>query len=298
MRAEERIAELEFLAAYLSHGRLTHTIERNVLLVESFAAKKSAKPDDFVRLYDNLVHNASDILALPGVSDDAQVANQAEAQLSLFRAHRCFHLARCYLAAGMHGAASQLFERATFYATPLSASETLAAEAARIVQEAAGLRVRARAQLYLREAGAAAQLASLNMHHGTGARRKRTLCENLDEFASFVNDPAALRPHRGGARPHSRLCRASRCCSTLPWTASLSRTMNRQRIRLTVLRRRKQKRAQKMCPRKHLRVRSVHVSGAGGLVRARFCNVVRCDVAVDTGWEDLGGRCLRSWYGA
>ncbi len=177
-RAEERIAELEMLAAYLSYGRLTHTVDRNKLLVEAALKTKRAKPDDLVRLYDNLVHNLTDIAELRGVSDDAEKAMRVDAQRSLFRAHRCFHLARCYLVAGMHSAAEQLFERASHHAKSLSGGGEFAQEASKLMRDAEGLRVRARAQIFLREAKLAREM-SIPID-------KRCMCDNLDEFVSYA----------------------------------------------------------------------------------------------------------------
>lgn len=184
-RAEERINELELLAAYLAHGRLTHTIERNKLLVAAHARRRGARPDDLARLYDTLVHNATDMLALRGVADDASAAARADAQRALFRAHYCLHLARCYVSADMHGAAELLFERAAVHASPLTRGEH-AEDAASLLRDAAGMRVRARAQLFLRDARIAERFDKLDI----GA--KRSMCDSK-EFVSFAKQKGVRR---------------------------------------------------------------------------------------------------------
>lgn len=174
--AEKRIEELDALAAYLAYGRLTNTVERNKLLVEAAKARRGVKPDDFVRLYDTLVHNVTDIAALHGVADDAEKTLKAQSQRALFQAYRCFHLARCYLVSDMHQAAERLFDRAIEHASPLSKG-THAAEAESVLKEAAGLRVRARAQLFLRETRAARMVDTV---------KGGIMGENLTEFVSYA----------------------------------------------------------------------------------------------------------------
>lgn len=186
-RAEDRIAELEYIVAYLTYGRLTHTVERNVLLVASFRSKKNAKPEDFVRLYDNLIQNMSDILALQGVDEDAVVSNDAEAKRTLYRAYRCFHLARCYLFAGMQGEAALLFDRVSTHANAIAGKYSEEAQA--IVREGAGLKFRARAQAYLNEAQVARKLGSLSVDAGATGRRRTFMTDNLDSFESYARDP-------------------------------------------------------------------------------------------------------------
>lgn len=192
VRAEARIEELELLAAYLTYGRLTYTMERNKLLVVAFCRKRNTRPDDLARLYDNLVQNANDVLALRGVADDAQVASKAEAQRNLYRAYYCVQLARCYVAADMHAAAERLFERAVARAQSLLHYPELKLEATQVMRDAAGLRVRARAQLYLREARVAQQMGELSVD-AAAPHGKRAMCDNLDEFVSYAKHAGTLR---------------------------------------------------------------------------------------------------------
>lgn len=68
-KTESQIANLQFLYTYISHIRLTKTIERNLLMAESMKtnlpsrlqergdvdnsqSKKITKPEDLVRIYD------------------------------------------------------------------------------------------------------------------------------------------------------------------------------------------------------------------------------------------------------
>lgn len=180
--AEARVRELELLVAYLSYGRLMRTAERNLLLIESFKAKRNAKPEDFVRLYDNLISNMSDILGLAGVDTDAEISNEAESRCKVFRAYRCFHLAQCYLAVELQNEAAALFDRVSVHASALTGK--YADEAAKIVAESTGMKCRAKAQAFLK-AHEGHHAIGMENGHRVGAQKKR-LVDNLDTFESFA----------------------------------------------------------------------------------------------------------------
>lgn len=191
--ADDRIRELQLLVAYLTYNRLQHTVARNLLLVESFRNKRGAKPDDFVRLYDNLISNLTDILALPGVDNDAETSNKAESRRKLFKAYRCFHLAQSYLAAQLQVEAASLFDRVAVHAKSLTGKD--AAEADKIVAESTGMKCRAKAQAFLKEQQLAGRIdrLSLSKHH-TPFVKKEHILDNLDSYQSFTgkDDPSRV----------------------------------------------------------------------------------------------------------
>lgn len=182
---DDRIKELEYLVAYISYNRLQHTVSRNLLLVSSFKNKRSSKPDDFVRLYDNLISNITDVLALKGVDEDAAVSNEAESRKKLFHAYRCFHLAQCYQAAQMQSEAAALFDRVSFHASTLRGE--YGTEAAKIVSESVGMKARARAEAFLKEHELANGLDNLTLTNGGVAdAKKQRMIDHLDSFESFA----------------------------------------------------------------------------------------------------------------
>lgn len=173
--ADARVRELELIAAYVSHAKLSRIIDRNLLLVESLRSKGS-KPDDFVRMYDNLIANAQDMLALKGVDEDAQLSAQLAARKTLFAALRCFHLAQCYQAAALPAEAAALFDRVAVHAATIPPASPYAADAARVVRESAGMKCRARAQAYLDDEEQSAD-----------PEPPRSLVDHLYDFASFAD---------------------------------------------------------------------------------------------------------------
>lgn len=161
--SDTRVEELELIVAYLTYSRLLHTIDRNLIVVDSLRAK--AKPDDYVRMYDNLISNVSDMLALKGVDADAALVNEVTARKRLFQACRCFHLAQCYQAAQLPAEAAALFDRVAVHARAVT-SGRYATEAKRVVHESRGMKCRARAQAFLDELSVTSRLSGMHLHNG------------------------------------------------------------------------------------------------------------------------------------
>ncbi|CAN8071893.1 unnamed protein product [Agarophyton chilense] len=185
--ADDRITELEYLIAYLTFNRLQHTISRNLLLVESYKSKRASKPEDFVRLFDNIIANMTDILALKGVDNDAQVANDAEGRLTLFRSHRCYHLAQCYLAGHMQSEAAALFDRVATHAKTLTGK--YAEEAEKVVNESKGLKCRAVAEAFIKEHELTSNVRDMKLSENCTYLGTKRMIDHLDSFECFAPTP-------------------------------------------------------------------------------------------------------------
>ncbi|XP_060208801.1 uncharacterized protein LOC132636112 [Lycium barbarum] len=103
------------------------TIERNQLLVKIAKSKlnkvrddkneKVAKPEELVRLYDLLLQNTADLSDLVSSGRDRKMeevalAEECEMKSMVFRAERCFYLAKSYSSAGKRTEAYALYSRA------------------------------------------------------------------------------------------------------------------------------------------------------------------------------------------
>lgn len=111
-------AQLHLILNFFSYILLDYTIQRNLYLVEAYTARylaggkeKTAKkvtcPSDIVRLYDILVQNGNEMLAIPGIEDDDELGGKYEGQLLLNRATRMYWKA-------------EAFSRATQYAEAIA----------------------------------------------------------------------------------------------------------------------------------------------------------------------------------
>ncbi|KAL8095828.1 uncharacterized protein LOC141692615 [Apium graveolens] len=103
------------------------TIERNQLLVSIAKSKlnksrddkndRATKPEELVRLYDLLLQNTADLSDLVSSGRDRKAeeiafAEECEIKSSIFRAERCFYLAKSYSLAGKRTEAYSLYRRA------------------------------------------------------------------------------------------------------------------------------------------------------------------------------------------
>ncbi|KAH0704383.1 hypothetical protein KY290_017700 [Solanum tuberosum] len=103
------------------------TIERNQLLVKIAKSKlnkvrddkneKVTKPEELVRLYDLLLQNTADLSDLVSSGRDRKMeevalAEECELKSMVFRAERCFYLAKSYSSAGKRTEAYALYSRA------------------------------------------------------------------------------------------------------------------------------------------------------------------------------------------
>lgn len=207
--ADDRINELESLMAYLTYHRLQRTIERNLLLVESLKLRRASKPEDFVRLYDTIIGNLTDILALRGVEEDAAISNDAEARRRVYQAHRCFHLAQCYHAAALQNEAAALFDRVGVHAKSLTGK--YAEEAHDLLAQSIGMKCRAKAEAFLHSLQNINGLENLSIEDGEDRRdpvvlRKTMMINHMDEFRSFVDSERTVGDKHGSKNSGAQIC--------------------------------------------------------------------------------------------
>eukprot|EP01114_Cavostelium_apophysatum_P017490 TRINITY_DN5209_c0_g1_i1.p1 TRINITY_DN5209_c0_g1~~TRINITY_DN5209_c0_g1_i1.p1 ORF type:complete len:269 (-),score=109.93 TRINITY_DN5209_c0_g1_i1:11-817(-) len=127
MKAEAQEEHLQQLKTYLTHTKLSKTVDRNLLMVESYekklgyrtgeepaaeeGTKKKAKPDDLVKVYETLIQNMTEIIELG--ADEPESAKENAARIYDFKATRCFYLAMSYSFASRWNEALALFDRAS-----------------------------------------------------------------------------------------------------------------------------------------------------------------------------------------
>ncbi|XP_069123968.1 signal recognition particle subunit SRP68-like [Argopecten irradians] len=122
---EGKISNQHYLHTYLTYTRLTKTVERNLLLIESLKnylpgkqvqeGRKITKPQDLVRLYDIMIQNLSEIPALPGLEEDSSLEEEMEARILGFKAFRSYYIAQSYVGAKKWTEAIALMERCLTY---------------------------------------------------------------------------------------------------------------------------------------------------------------------------------------
>jgi len=61
------------------------------------ANRKSPRASDFIRLYDVILQNLTEVLGLPGHDGDLDLQGEIEVQKRAFQAFRCFYVAQAYV---------------------------------------------------------------------------------------------------------------------------------------------------------------------------------------------------------
>uniref|UniRef100_A0A914UKZ0 Signal recognition particle subunit SRP68 n=1 Tax=Plectus sambesii TaxID=2011161 RepID=A0A914UKZ0_9BILA len=98
--------------SYLNYVRLSRTAERYLLMIEqSRAEDKKAKAQDLIRLYDTVIQNFTEIVALPGATNDSALQTAFNAKIAYYRAFRCFFVAEAYANLKKWNEAASLYDR-------------------------------------------------------------------------------------------------------------------------------------------------------------------------------------------
>ncbi|XP_078621495.1 signal recognition particle subunit SRP68-like [Branchiostoma floridae x Branchiostoma japonicum] len=121
-QAEGKTSQLAHLLTYLTYIRNTITIQRNLLMADTVKAslspgaavdgRRAAKPQDLVRLYDIILQNVEELRQLPGIQDDAMMAQNLEAQSDACKAYRSFYIAKSYAVSQKWKEAVALYDQA------------------------------------------------------------------------------------------------------------------------------------------------------------------------------------------
>ncbi|KAJ8902540.1 hypothetical protein NDN08_006943 [Rhodosorus marinus] len=186
--AEQHLQELDLISQYIKHSRLRQTIARNLLLVEKHIEANS-KPDDLVRLYENLRQNCQEILDLDGILSDPKSRDMTQAEIRKFEASRCFWLAKSYKSQHRWSESILLFKRAEVllndaYAEGESVGDPKKSDLAEMVKESIRLRAMAHAQGVLENLKLDKSFKEGMQLTETG--RKRTVLSGDERFESVI----------------------------------------------------------------------------------------------------------------
>lgn len=128
-KSEETTKNLQFVYAFVTYWRIVKAIERNLTLVSQLSSKlntshafkdgvvnnEASKPEDIVRLYDNIIQNLIELQHLPAMTEDLPLVKEIDAKISAYRSFRCYYLALAYINQQRFHEAKALFDRSSGY---------------------------------------------------------------------------------------------------------------------------------------------------------------------------------------
>jgi len=126
-RLDDKVPNTVYLHTYLSYLKLTKTIERNKLMIDSLTSStKGCKPQDVARLYDIIIQSLSEVVLLPGLDDDNELIESVHAQELTYKSHRCYWSAETYATLKKWKEALALYDKVLNYAqTALNALKNI-----------------------------------------------------------------------------------------------------------------------------------------------------------------------------
>lgn len=100
----------QLLLTYLLYVRLTKTVQRNQYLIE-----QARKPQDIVRLYEIILQQMTELKTLSGMEENDNYQKEVQAQSTMYKAFRCFHMAKAYTVTRRWREALVLFNKSSNY---------------------------------------------------------------------------------------------------------------------------------------------------------------------------------------
>lgn len=122
VKTESQESDLRFLFDFVSHTKLSRTVDRNLLLVSSLTGKAESKdpkqrapgPKEIIKLYDTIIQNVNEMSELRD-SEDEEYHKSIAAKLLTFKAFRCFYVAHSYYNASKWPETLALLQRTIDY---------------------------------------------------------------------------------------------------------------------------------------------------------------------------------------
>ncbi|GFT62574.1 signal recognition particle subunit SRP68, partial [Nephila pilipes] len=202
-RSEAAHSSLIFLQSYLTYIRLSKTVERNLLFIESLKenlnlyktavdGKKVTKPQDLVRPYEIIIQNLNEMTQLPGLENDSNFLEEIEASSLAYKAHRCFYIAEVYSAASKWVEAVALYGRAEEYIK--HSLKNTALKDKNIIGQLKEMNAKIEANKYNAYSLSILGSDSSGAQGDNTSKNKKLLMERLDEY---VEDPTLVsqQPH-------------------------------------------------------------------------------------------------------
>merc|ERR1711872_635788 len=125
------VGSQHFLYTYLQFIRHSITTSRNAVLLELMRAqleggekpvdgKKVVKPQDLVRMYENIIQSLHEVTSLAGLEEDDGMKQANEVKITFYRAFRSFYMAKAFIFAQKWPEAMAIFQKTKEYIKSVS----------------------------------------------------------------------------------------------------------------------------------------------------------------------------------
>jgi len=188
---EGKVGSQHFLYTYLQYIRNTATVSRDLVRIDAMKAqlegrekqvegKKSAKPQDVVRMYENIIQCLADVTSLPGLENDDDLAANNESKMTFYKAFRSYYVAQAYINAQKWPEAMAVFQRTTQHSAKARRDPNLGAplktQLAELERAIEGRQFVAHANSILETETVTDQVATLDLG------KKKPLVDRLDQY--------------------------------------------------------------------------------------------------------------------
>ncbi|KAG8565682.1 hypothetical protein GDO81_012942 [Engystomops pustulosus] len=128
-----KVSNLQYLHSYLSYIKLSTAIQRNESMASALQkallhqppaeedGKRTARPQDLIRLYDIILQNLAELTQLPGLEEDKSFQKEIVLKTLVYKAYRCFFIAQSYVLVKKWSEALVLYDRVLKYAKEVQA---------------------------------------------------------------------------------------------------------------------------------------------------------------------------------
>ncbi|XP_071968022.1 signal recognition particle subunit SRP68 [Engystomops pustulosus] len=205
-----KVSNLQYLHSYLSYIKLSTAIQRNESMASALQkallhqppaeedGKRTARPQDLIRLYDIILQNLAELTQLPGLEEDKSFQKEIVLKTLVYKAYRCFFIAQSYVLVKKWSEALVLYDRVLKYAKEVQAQTGSKKKNFKDLPDIQELIKQVNAEKYSLQAAAILDSTETTQEVSpTQNKENKPLLERLDNFCldpSLVTKQARLVP--------------------------------------------------------------------------------------------------------
>ncbi|XP_015269976.1 PREDICTED: signal recognition particle subunit SRP68 isoform X2 [Gekko japonicus] len=203
-----KVTNIQYLHSYLTYIKLSTAIKRNESMAKSLQkallqqqeleedGKRTARPQDLIRLYDIILQNLADLQQLPGLEEDKSFLKEIGIKTLVYKAYRCFFIAQSYVLVKKWSEALVLYDRVLKYANEVEAQAGIYKNNLKELPDVQELITQVNAEKYSLQAAAILDAEDVpEVESPSQVKDGKPLSERLETFcldSSLVSKQASL----------------------------------------------------------------------------------------------------------